>query len=73
MDNPMVQLDPGLFIWTNATLLVQLALLAHRLAHDARVHTRCDVRGLRDLQPRVAAAQVQAALVRRVDTQAAPR
>jgi F-type H+-transporting ATPase subunit b len=28
MDNPLVQLDPGLFIWTIATFLVLLALLA---------------------------------------------
>jgi F-type H+-transporting ATPase subunit b len=28
MDNPLVQLDPGLFIWTIATFLVLLTLLA---------------------------------------------
>jgi F-type H+-transporting ATPase subunit b len=28
MDNPLVQLDPGLFIWTIVTFLVLLALLA---------------------------------------------
>ena len=28
MDNPLVQLDPGLFIWTILTFLVLLALLA---------------------------------------------
>jgi F-type H+-transporting ATPase subunit b len=28
MDNPLVQTDPGLFIWTIATFLVLLALLA---------------------------------------------
>ena len=28
MDNPLVQLDPGLFIWTIATFLLLLALLA---------------------------------------------
>jgi F-type H+-transporting ATPase subunit b len=28
MNNPLVQLDPGLFIWTIATFLVLLALLA---------------------------------------------
>ena len=45
MDNPLVQPDPGLFIWTILTFLVLLGLLAkfawrplleagpHRLAH----------------------------------------
>src|SRR3954469_23069863 len=28
MDNPLVQVDPGLFIWTIVTFLVLLALLA---------------------------------------------
>ena len=28
MDNPLVQPDPGLFIWTIATFLVLLVLLA---------------------------------------------
>ena len=28
MDNPLVQTDPGLFIWTIVTFLVLLALLA---------------------------------------------
>jgi len=28
MDNPLVQPDPGLFIWTIVTFLVLLALLA---------------------------------------------
>src|ERR687890_1382008 len=28
MDNPLVQIDPGLFIWTIVTFLVLLALLA---------------------------------------------
>jgi F-type H+-transporting ATPase subunit b len=28
MDNPLVQLDPGLFIWTIATFLILLTLLA---------------------------------------------
>jgi F-type H+-transporting ATPase subunit b len=28
MNNPLVQLDPGLFIWTIATFLVLLTLLA---------------------------------------------
>ena len=28
MDNPLVQPDPGLFIWTILTFLVLLALLA---------------------------------------------
>ena len=27
MDNPLVRLDPGLFLWTIATFLVLLALL----------------------------------------------
>ena len=28
MNNPLVQVDPGLFIWTIATFLVLLTLLA---------------------------------------------
>ena len=28
MDNPLVQVDPGLFIWTIVTFLVLLTLLA---------------------------------------------
>ncbi|SVC57587.1 uncharacterized protein METZ01_LOCUS310441, partial [marine metagenome] len=28
MDNPLVQLDPGLFVWTILTFLVLLGVLA---------------------------------------------
>ena len=68
MDNPLVQPDPGLFIWTILTFLVLVALLAKfawRPLLEALERRQATIaKSLEDAQQRAPGARAPAARVR---------